>query len=97
MSKTVRRKNRKISVNSWVLWDSNSNVPYVKDSKEGKEALAEYYSDNGYGDLWYKRYPYDKYLERRKNRRKCDAALYRFLLDKDEDCVLPTCKHDWLA
>lgn len=103
MSRTIRRKTKIIKVNSWILWDWSSRIGFMqygqfaKDSKEGKKALAKFHSDAGVGDLCYKsRAGWAKYYERRNIRRVCDEALHRYFNGIDEDCIMPTIKHDWL-
>lgn len=103
MSRTIRRKTKKIRVDSWVLWDCSSRVGFMQygkfspQSEEGKKAIAKYHSDAGCGDLWYKsRAGWAKYYERRNIRRVCDQALHRYFSGIDEDCIVPTYKHNWL-
>lgn len=103
MSRTVRRKSRKVRIHSWVLWDwdgyrlVHEREHYDPRSKEGKKAIAKYHSDAGIGDLWYKSHAgYAKLLERRGIRRDCELALHRYFNGIDEECVVPTYKHGWL-
>lgn len=103
MSRTVRRKTRKISPSSWVLWDKDNYIGFMQygqldaKSKEGKKAIAKYRSDAGCGDLWYKsRAGWAKYYERRNIRRVCDQALHRYFNGLEEDCIQPTIKRGYL-
>lgn len=100
MSRTIRRKTKKIKSSSWILWDWNSPIGFMeyafhtKDSKEGKKAIAVYHSDAGCGDLWYKsRAGWAKKIERKKYKRQCIQALNKYRKGTEEDCVLPTYKH----
>lgn len=103
MSNTIRRKTKKFKVQSWILWDWNryrlvhGRNYHDPKSIEGRKAIAKFHSDAGVGDLWYKsRAGWAKYYERRNIRRVCDAALHRYFKGIDEECIMPTIKHDWL-
>ena len=103
MSRTVRRKTRKISPSSWVLRDWNDRIGFMyyakhdQKSVEGKKAIARYRSDAGVGDLWYKsRAGWAKYYERRNIRRACDQALHQYFNGFNEEAVMPTFKRGWL-
>lgn len=103
MSNTIRRKSRKISPNSWVLWDWDTRIGFMQyafldpRAAKGKKAIAKYHSDAGVGDLWFKSgCKWMRRVEHKKHDRKCEQALHRYFSGIDEDVILPTRKHDWL-
>jgi hypothetical protein len=103
MSRTFRRKTKKLSVDSWVFWNFDARIGFMQYEKfspssvEGKKAIAKYHSDAGIGDYWFKsRSGWIRRLDRKRHSRKCEQALHKFFNGLDEDCVLPTYKHCWL-
>ena len=103
MSRTVRRKTKKIDIDSWVLWNWEKRIGFMQyeyytyQSKEGKKAIAKYHSDAGVGDLYYKsNCGWMKRVERRNIRRVCDQALHKYFNGIDEDCICPTYKRGYL-
>ena len=103
MSRTVRRKTKKIDIDSWVLWNWEKRIGFMQyeyytyQSKEGKKAIAKYHSDAGVGDLWFKsRSGWLRKVERKKFSRKCEQAIHRYFNGIDEDVILPTYKRDYL-
>ena len=59
-------------------------------SREGKKALARYFSDSGFGDYSHATAPhwYRRYLNHRADRRE-EAEMRRWRKNPDRDVVLP--------
>lgn len=95
MSRTYRRRNARHNLN-WVLrstiWINGHQQRFNLDpnSKEGKKALAHYFSDAGFGDYAHATAPhwYRRYLNHRADRRE-EKELQRWRSNPDRDVVLP--------
>jgi hypothetical protein len=95
MSRTYRRRNARYNLN-WVLrdyrWTNSFMQRFVLDSKsrEGKKALARYFSDVGFGDYGHATAPrwYRRYLNHRADRGE-EQELHRWRKNSDREVVLP--------
>lgn len=95
MSRTYRRRNARYNLN-WVLrnytWINGHQQRFDLDAKsrEGKKALAHYFSDAGFGDYAHATAPhwYRRYLNHRADRRE-EMELHRWRCNTDRDVVLP--------
>jgi hypothetical protein len=95
MSRTYRRRNARYNLD-WVLleytWTNGHMQRFDLDpkSREGKKALARFFSDAGWGSYsqataphWYRRY-----LNHRSDRRE-ERELHRWRKNPDHDVLLP--------
>ena len=95
MSRTYRRCNTRYNMD-WVLRDTTRTNGFIQrftldpKSREGKKALARYYSDAGFGDYRHATAPhcYRRYLNHRADRRE-EMELHRWRKDPDREVVLP--------
>lgn len=95
MSRTYRRCNARYNLDL-VLRDTTWINGYKQrtvidpNSREGKKALAHYFSDAGFGDYSHATAPhwYRRYLNHRADRRE-EMELHRWHKNPDRDVVLP--------
>jgi hypothetical protein len=95
MSRTYRRRNARYNL-TWVLrnytWINGHQQRFVLDpnSREGKKALAQYFSDAGFGDYAHATAPhwYRRYLNHRADRRE-EMELHCWRSNPDREVVLP--------
>jgi hypothetical protein len=95
MSRSYRRRHARYNLD-WLLrditWINGHQQQTVIDPKspKGKKALAQYFSDAGFGDYSHATAPhwYRRYLNHRADRRE-ELELHRWRKDPDRDVVLP--------
>jgi hypothetical protein len=95
MSRTYRRRNARYNLD-WVLRESTWVNGFIQrvlldpKSREGKKALARYYSEAGFGDYGHATAPrwYRRYLNHRADRRE-EMEMHRWRKDPDREVDLP--------